>query len=150
MTALSLRTMSEITECTIIGHGSTVKKGSRDVIIGYNNTAEGDNNIIIGNNNNILGNNNFVICHNLNIVGNNHYIVSSTDTCIQSKFKDLLFDNELVYKLLLFTEFIKDIKYPKDIIRYITSKLYDIRLNKGEAISYCNSVIFNALQQLTV
>lgn len=140
--------ITEIKECTIIGYGSEIKKGSRDVIIGCNNTVEGDDNIVIGNNNKILGNRNFVIGHNLSVVGNDHYIVSSTDINIQNNFKSLLFDNELIYKLLLFTEFINSTNYPEDIIRYVTLKLYDIRLNKGEALSYCSNTILNALSKL--
>jgi hypothetical protein len=141
--------MTECKECTIIGYKSEVKKGSRDVIIGYGNDVEGDANIVIGNNNKISGNGNFVIGHNLSIIGDNHYIISSLDVNIQDNFKSLLFNNQLIHKLILFTEYINKENYPKDIIRYVTLKLYDIRLNKGEAISYCSSMIRDALQQLT-
>ena len=125
---------------TIFGSESDIDKGSNNVIIGAKNLVNGDNNLIMGNNNNIIGSNNVIFGNGLSITGDDHYIVMSTHI---HKNIDLMFDRDLIYKLLIFDTGVSMI-LPKDIVRHICNIIYDIRLSKGEAMSYCSKTIQNA------
>lgn len=127
----------------LIGYrGDLGDNSHNNIIIGANNYVIGDHNMIFGNNNKITGSNNVIFGSDLIINGDNHYIIISN---IIHKNTDLMLDNDIIYKLLLFNH--QNIVHMSiDIIRHIVNYIYNIRLSNGEAISYCTNIIQNALR----
>jgi hypothetical protein len=143
--ATGCNVLSPINMNVIIGQYSDVNAGHNNVIIGAHNTITGNNNIVIGTNNTITGNNNVVFGNNLVINDDVNYVVIGNDVIrdIDSNIsRNIMFDKELVYKLMLFSSLDE---LPYDIQRVIIKTAHDIRLTRGDAMAYVVSIMRNAM-----
>jgi hypothetical protein len=128
----------------IIGYQSEINSYDSDnnIIIGTNNNVDGNNNMIIGHNNIVKGSNNVIFSSNQTIICDNYYIVPLTRA---HKNMSIMFDDILIYKLLIFKHFIEIMLMPDDIVKSVVYYVYDLRLTKGEAMGYCVNTIKQAL-----